>query len=211
MLKKVILNVDYHMFYHEGFVFLVATEVINADDKAYEFLRACYERFTALRLDRRERYSKHCLKESFKTDLGSIMQQYNMNKKLWSTHQSMQSMGQIRQQVEEVTNIMRDNIDSVLDRGEALEDIVTRANDLQATTDVFHRQTTQINRQLYYRNRKLKLIIIGSIVFVVLLIIIYTALKATSHKPKTTSSATLAATAPSLEETVNLVKNAIKF
>ena len=72
----------------------------------------------------------------------------------------MQSLGDIRSQVNEVTNIMRQNISSVLDRGEALEDIVTRANDLQATTDVFHRQTTHINRQLYWRNMKMRICVI---------------------------------------------------
>ena len=100
----------------------------------------------------------------------------------------MQSLGQIRGQVNEVTNIMRQNIASVLDRGEALEDIVTRANDLQATTDVFHRQTTHINRQLYWRNMRMRFCVIFLVLSIIAVIIIWASVKTASNKTTTTSA-----------------------
>ena len=101
----------------------------------------------------------------------------------------MQSLGDIRSQVNEVTNIMRQNISSVLDRGEALEDIVTRANDLQATTDVFHRQTTHINRQLYWRNMKMRICVILVVLSIFAIIIIWASVKASENKTTTTTEA----------------------
>lgn len=102
------------------------------------------------------------------------------------TQQSMQSLGQIRGQVNEVTNIMRQNIASVLDRGEALEDIVTRANDLQATTDVFHRQTTHINRQLYWKNMRMRICLIVMVLSIFAVIIIWASVKTAKDHTTTT-------------------------
>lgn len=169
--KKTINSIHFHVYVNKGFLFIVASELDNIDERAYDFLKCLQVRFTALRLDRTEVFSKHCLNQNFKTELSTILTQYNTNKKIWATQQSMQSLNNIRNQVDEVTEIMRNNIDTVLDRGEALEDMICRADDLQATSTVFHQQTNQIHRTLYWRDVKIK-IVIGIIVIVILALII---------------------------------------
>jgi hypothetical protein len=192
------MNIEFHMYQSHGFLFLVATEIKQADDKAYEYLRSVQERFIALRLDSVEdQGSKLSLNKHFKAELKNIMQQYNTNRKLWNTQQSMQSLGQIRGQVNEVTNIMRQNIASVLDRGEALEDIVTRANDLQATTDVFHRQTTHINRQLYWKNMRMRICLIAMVLSIFAVIIIWASVKTAKDHTTTTQRPEIERTSPS--------------
>lgn len=180
------MNVFYHMYYTQGFLFIVATEIPEADEKAYEYLRSVQERFMVLRLNCMENYAKYSLSQHFKTELMTIMQQYNTNKKIWSTQLSMQSLGLVRDQVEEVTGIMRENVERVLDRGEALEDIVTRANDLQATTDVFHRQTAHINRHLYWRNFRFRLCLIFAVLVILTIIIVVVSVRASSDSTTTT-------------------------
>lgn len=84
--KKSVMNIEFHMYQSHGFLFLVATEIKQADDKAYEYLRSVQERFIALRLDSVEdQGSKLSLNKHFKTELKNIMQQYNTNRKLWNT------------------------------------------------------------------------------------------------------------------------------
>ena len=83
--KKSIMNMEFHMYQSHGFIFLVATEIKKADDKAYEYLRSVQERFIALRLDSIEDQSKYSLNKHFKSELKNIMQQYNTNRKLWNT------------------------------------------------------------------------------------------------------------------------------
>lgn len=170
------------MFHNNNLNFIVATEIQNIDEKAYDFLKSIQTRFTALRLYQSpplsdpssHSLSKLCLNQNFKTELTSILNQYNTNKKIWATQQSMQSLNQIRSQVDQVTEIMRTNIDTVLDRGEALEDMICRADDLQATSNQFHQQTTQIHRNIWWHNMKWKLIlgllIVGIIAILVLVI-----------------------------------------
>lgn len=162
--KKSINNIHFHIYNSKGFLFIVATELEGIGDRAADFLRAIQTRFCALRLDKSSvvengQLSKLCLNSNFKTELSTILNQYNTNKKIWATQQSMQSLNQIRSQVDEVTEIMRNNIDTVLDRGEALEDMICRADDLQATSNVFQQQTTQIHRNIYWHNMKWKIIL----------------------------------------------------
>ena len=96
------------------------------------------------------------------------MNRFN-NKKYWTEVQD-DGLGNMRNQVNEVTGIMRQNIESVLQRGDALDDMVDRAGDLQATADVFHTQSTAINRTLFWKNVRQKLCII--VVFLVLFAIL---------------------------------------
>ena len=181
--KKTINNIIFHVYVNKSYLFIVATEIENIDERAYEFLKCIQTRFSALKLDVNQSssgppmqatsstnsipLSKYCLNQSFKTELSSILNQYNTNKKIWATQQSMQSLNNIKNQVNEVTEIMRNNIDTVLDRGEALEDMICRADDLQATTNVFHQQTNQIHRTLYWRDVRLR-IFLGVLVLVLI-------------------------------------------
>jgi len=169
--KRNFNDIIFHIYSNNGFLFIVATEFTEVDEKAFDFLKCIQERFIALHLDESDHFSKGSLSQKFKTELSTIMNQYNTNKKIWVTQQSMQSLNQIKNQVDEVTEIMRDNVDTVLNRGEALDDMICRADDLQATTNAFQQQTTQINRTLYWKNIRLKLIIALIIIVIIAIIV----------------------------------------
>ncbi|KAL5698565.1 hypothetical protein ACHQM5_029589 [Ranunculus cassubicifolius] len=65
-------------------------------------------------------------------------------------------------QVSEVQGIMRQNIDKVLDRGEKLKVLVVNAEDLRA----------QMKRIMCLANMKIKLIVLGIIIPLVLFIVL---------------------------------------
>ncbi|XP_061822321.1 vesicle-associated membrane protein 8 [Nerophis lumbriciformis] len=84
---------------------------------------------------------------------------------------SAPKLDQVQGQVNEVKVILRDNIDKVLERGDRLDDLIGKTDDLQASADSFQRTSTQVARKYWWKNIKM-MIIIGVVVLVVLILII---------------------------------------
>lgn len=76
-----------------------------------------------------------------------------------------------RAQVNEVQNIMKNNVDKIMEREGKLSDLEGRADQLQAGTEQFHRAAVKIKRKKFWENMKMK-IIIGVIIAVIIIIII---------------------------------------
>ncbi|XP_069781513.1 vesicle-associated membrane protein 8 isoform X1 [Narcine bancroftii] len=76
-------------------------------------------------------------------------------------------------QVDDVKGIMTQNIEKVLDRGEKLDDLIIKTDDLQATADSFQKTSTKIARKMWWRNKKMIIIIVVIVVAVVILIILF--------------------------------------
>jgi len=88
----------------------------------------------------------------------------------------MSASGQNKQQrvhdeVREVVGIMQNNIDKVMERGERLETLQTKTDDLQQSSMQFKKGASQVRKKMWWQNMKLKLAI-GGIIIVILLIII---------------------------------------
>ena len=76
-----------------------------------------------------------------------------------------------RKQVDEVQNIMKANVEKVLERDGKLGQLEERADRLQEGTEQFHRSAVRIKRKQWWENMKMK-IIIGVVAAAVLLILI---------------------------------------
>jgi len=84
---------------------------------------------------------------------------------------SNQRLQQAQAQVGEVVDIMRVNVEKVLERDNKLSELDQRADNLQAGANQFQTQATKLKRKYWWQNLKF-MIIIGVIVAVILLIII---------------------------------------
>lgn len=86
---------------------------------------------------------------------------------------------QVQSEVDQVVGIMHGtpsdpgNINKVMQRGEHLESLQNKTEDLQNSSLQFKRGANQVRREVWWKDMKLKLII-GGIVSVVLIIIIGT-------------------------------------
>ena len=77
------------------------------------------------------------------------------------------------QQVEEVTGIMKDNRDKVLEREGKLSDLDARADNLHEAATKFNTNATAVKKKMWWENMKMKLCIgISTFVIVILIIII---------------------------------------
>lgn len=82
-----------------------------------------------------------------------------------------------RKQVEDIQQLMKNNIEKVIDRGDRIDHLLNRTNDLEMQSSEFHSSATQLRRQMWWENKKywlicalITLVIIGVIVLVVVLV-----------------------------------------
>ncbi|KAM9455294.1 vesicle-associated membrane protein 8 [Clarias gariepinus] len=85
--------------------------------------------------------------------------------------QGSSKMHQVQEQVNDVKIILKDNINKVLERGERLDDLIEKTDDLQATADSFQKTSARVSRKYWWKNIKM-MIIIGVIVSIIVLFII---------------------------------------
>ncbi|KAJ3152744.1 hypothetical protein HDU86_005501 [Geranomyces michiganensis] len=77
----------------------------------------------------------------------------------------------VQGQVDEVVGIMHQNIEKVMQRGERLESLQNKTDDLQQGALQFKRGATKVRRQMWWKDLKLK-IVIAVIVIIILIVII---------------------------------------
>lgn len=77
----------------------------------------------------------------------------------------------VRLQIQEVTDVMRDNVQKVIDRGERLEDLQEASDRLNMAGNEFREAARRAQRKAWLQNVKSKIIIISITVTVVLFII----------------------------------------
>ncbi|XP_056288031.1 vesicle-associated membrane protein 8 isoform X2 [Pseudoliparis swirei] len=82
----------------------------------------------------------------------------------------------VQDQVNEVKIILTNNISKVLERGERLDDLIGKTDDLQASADSFQKTSTRVARKYWWKNIKM-MIIIGVVVLIIVILIILFATK----------------------------------
>ncbi|XP_058207875.1 vesicle-associated membrane protein 727 [Rhododendron vialii] len=79
-------------------------------------------------------------------------------------------LSKLRTQITEVKGIMMDNIEKVLDRGEKIELLVDKTENLQFQADSFQRQGRQLRRKMWLQSLQMKLMV-GGVILVVIVIL----------------------------------------
>lgn len=84
--------------------------------------------------------------------------------------EQINKLAKTKAQVAEVKGVMMDNIEKILDRGEKIELMVDKTEQLQFQAQDFQNQGAKIRRKMWFRNTKVKLICLSFLLFVVLMI-----------------------------------------
>jgi len=79
---------------------------------------------------------------------------------------------QTQAQVDEVVDIMRVNVEKVLERDQKLTDLDTRADALQDGARQFENTATRLKRKYWWQNCKMWLILIVVIIVIIIIIIV---------------------------------------
>eukprot|EP00047_Mylnosiga_fluctuans_P013541 m.32077 g.32077 ORF g.32077 m.32077 type:complete len:113 (+) comp4954_c0_seq1:219-557(+) len=90
---------------------------------------------------------------------------------------SNDKMKRVKGEIDSVTNVMRDNIGKVLERGERLEDLEDRSEHLASTSMAFHRGARKLQRKFWWQNCQRNLIIAAVVAIILIIIIVPIAVK----------------------------------
>ncbi|KAK9930810.1 hypothetical protein M0R45_018119 [Rubus argutus] len=84
--------------------------------------------------------------------------------------EEINKLAKVKAQVTEVKGVMMENIEKVLDRGEKIELLVDKTDNLRSQAQDFKQQGTKMRRKMWIQNMKIKLIVVGIVVAIGLII-----------------------------------------
>ncbi|XP_072016763.1 vesicle-associated membrane protein 3-like [Amphiura filiformis] len=83
----------------------------------------------------------------------------------------------VQRQVDEVVDIMKDNVDKVLDRGEKLEDLQEKSDELVYSASMFRVSAKGLRSHFWWQECKMRLILLAVVLIILLVIFIPIILK----------------------------------
>ncbi|XP_021760744.1 vesicle-associated membrane protein 711 [Chenopodium quinoa] len=182
ILEKIPGDSDTHVSYSQDrYIFHVKrtdglTVLCMAEDNAgrripFAFLEDIHQKFVKAYGRSIHTAPAYAMNDEFSRVLSQQMDYY-------SNDPNADRLNRMKGEMAQVRNVMIENIDKVLDRGERLELLVDKTATLQGNTLRFRKQARRFRSTVWWRNCRLMLTLI-----IVLLIIIYIVLAFVCHGP----------------------------
>eukprot|EP00793_Prasinoderma_coloniale_P003397 PRCOL_00006633-RA len=153
---------------HGGFAFLAVADEDYGRQVPFAFLERVRDDFMANAMaGAGGSAGSHSLQQSFGPQLKRHMQ-FAADKP-----EELSKVAMVQKQVSEVKNVMMDNIEKVLDRGEKIELLVDKTENLRTQADAFQRTGRRLRSKMWWQNLKMKLIvalILLTVIFVIFMI-----------------------------------------
>ena len=142
------LDYYFHMYHNEDIITLCISDdtdiryhTVNfsfLDDLDTDFTKS----YSAYKITKAKAYE---FDKKFKSQISKLLHFYNEN------GSKMIRQGKVNeyiQKVDDVKDILGRNITMVMDRGESLDDLVKKSDDMLADTQVFHKRTSQLKKKM---------------------------------------------------------------
>lgn len=165
--KKFTLMADHHTFNYladAGYVYLVVADEEFGRQIPFACLDRIRDEFKATYGGRVQDAIAHSLDRSFGPKLKEHMDYCTQNP------DKISKVTRVQQQVSEVKEIMMDNIEKVLDRGEKIELLVDKTENLRFQADNFHRTGRALRRRMWWQNLKMKLMMGGAVLAIIIVL-----------------------------------------
>jgi len=78
----------------------------------------------------------------------------------------------IQQQIDDTVGIMRENINKVADRGERLDSLQDKTDNLAVSAQGFRRGANRVRKQMWWKDMKMRMCIVVGIIILLLIIIL---------------------------------------
>lgn len=102
--------------------------------------------------------------------------------------QPSKRLQQTQAQVDEVVDIMRVNVDKVLERDQKISELDDRADALQAGASQFEASAGKLKRKYWWKNCKMWLILIAIILIIIIIIVVWAVTSQQSSGDSTNNS-----------------------
>jgi len=77
---------------------------------------------------------------------------------------------QLQGQVDQVKGVMKNNIDKIIERGDRLDDLADRTDQLENSAIQFNVKATRIKRKMWWKNTKMMLILAAVVITIILIL-----------------------------------------
>merc|ERR1712059_209629 len=163
----------YHYSVIEGIIIMAITDERFDRTTAFQFLDSVTEKFhrqfgarakTAIAFAMNTEFSLVIASEIKRYNSGSV----NSNK---TGDRDPDKISSLQTEVDQVKNIMVANIDSIIERGEKLDLLVDKTENLSASSVTFRTTSRNLQRAMWWKNMKLTVgVAVGVIVFLYVII-----------------------------------------
>ncbi|XP_064486493.1 vesicle-associated membrane protein 7-like [Ornithodoros turicata] len=157
----------FHYILKDGIIYLCITDDEFDRAKAFHFLSQIQTRFQVSYGRQAHSALAYAMNSEFSRVLANEMKHY-------SEKQDRDAVQGVQEEIDELKDIMVKNIDSVAARGERLELLVNKADNLSTMSVSFRKASRNLHRSMLLKNIKLA-IIITIVVIIVLYIIVSSA------------------------------------
>ena len=167
-------NHIFHIMVSNDLTYVCVSDKLFDRQIAFGFLRELERQLQATGLREKASYvGPYALRQEFGSVINAQLKQYSSGDKL----------SHLQGRVTEVTGVMTENIEKVVRRGEALEDLTDRSELLAHSSTDFRHSSTKLRKKLFWKSIKMWVIFVCVLLGIVLaiIIIIVVSLAATGH------------------------------
>ncbi|CAH3104538.1 unnamed protein product [Pocillopora meandrina] len=158
----------FHVIVDDGLVYLCMADEDFGKRQPYAFLEEIKRRFVNSSLKQRA-ISAHAYE--FRRDFGQVLAS---QMSLYSDpgYDESDQITKVQKEVNEVKDVMTQNIEKVLERGEKIDVLVGKTEELDHSSQVFHRQAKRLRREMWWKNKKICLILVFVIAIIIAVIVL---------------------------------------
>lgn len=149
-----------------GLVYVCASDPDFGRRQPYAYLTEIKRQFTAGPLSSRAHFEHDgALDPDFKPVMSQQMDHF-------SATESGDQLTTLQTQVDDVKDIMTQNIEKVMQRGENLDELMDKTTDLEAHSATFKKTAGQVHRKMFWKNMKMTFLLICIVVVVITVLVL---------------------------------------
>ncbi|KAF7820436.1 vesicle-associated membrane protein 727 [Senna tora] len=169
--SKYTFSCDGHTFnflIDSGFVFLVVADESVGRSVPFVFLERVKDDFKQIYGPSIKSEDKFGIAYNLDREFGPRLKEHMLY--CMNHPEEISKLSKLKAQITEVKGIMMDNIEKVLDRGEKIELLVDKTENLQFQADSFQRQGRHLRRKMWMQNIQMKLMVGGAVLILVIIL-----------------------------------------
>ena len=155
----------FHYLQHDGLVYLVMADKATKPSRVFSFLEVVRDRFTAQYGARAHTAVAFAFQADFSRTLKAEMERFNATASDDRFHAIRDSLSDVKEQ-------MHDNLEQVIARGERIDLLVDKSEDLDAHAIKFHKESRGLRRFMCTKNVKWTALAVLLILMIVLFLVL---------------------------------------
>lgn len=153
----------FHYIHRSGLICLAICSLVFPRQQAYTMLDEVYRSFVGMFGVRWEHANAYDLNKDFHRTLLAIGERYEHNHRASGD----KALANVKNQIADVTTIISDNIKVALERGEHLESLLDKTDDLTETSTTFRKKTQVVRRKMWWSLARVWVLIAVIVVIVI--------------------------------------------